>query len=91
MSSIRDFAISVIETEAAAVRTMAGAIDGDFEKAVRLILDCPAAVLTCRPAGKAGHVAQKCRQRSRARERRRIFSARRMPFMATWARSARET
>src|SRR5947208_6015295 len=58
MPSIRDFAISVIETEAAAVRAMVGAIDGDFEKAVRLILDCPAAVLTC-GIGKAGHIARK--------------------------------
>lgn len=58
MESIRDFALSVIETEAAAVRAMAGAIDADFDRAVRLILDCPAAVLTC-GIGKAGHVARK--------------------------------
>jgi arabinose-5-phosphate isomerase len=58
MQSSRQFAIQVIETEAAAVRAMVGAIDEDFERAVRLILDCPAAVLTC-GIGKAGHVARK--------------------------------
>jgi arabinose-5-phosphate isomerase len=58
MSSVREFARQVIETEAAAVRAMVGAIDEDFEKAVQLILDCPAAVLTC-GIGKAGHVARK--------------------------------
>ncbi len=58
MNSLRDFAVQVIETEAAAVRAMIGAVDGDFEKAARLILDCPAAVLTC-GIGKAGHVARK--------------------------------
>jgi arabinose-5-phosphate isomerase len=58
MQSSRDFAIQVIESEAAAVRAMVTAIDEAFEKAVRLILDCPAAVLTC-GIGKAGHVARK--------------------------------
>src|SRR4051794_17749800 len=57
-SSIRQFAREVIETESTAVRAMAEAIDEDFERAVRLILDCPAAVLTC-GIGKAGHVARK--------------------------------
>lgn len=58
MSSVREFALQVIETESAAVRAMAGAIDDSFEKAVRLILDCPAAILTT-GIGKAGHVAHK--------------------------------
>src|SRR5438067_13567428 len=58
MGSLREFALQVIETEAAAVRAMGAAIDESFEKAVRLILDCPAAVLAC-GIGKAGHVARK--------------------------------
>jgi arabinose-5-phosphate isomerase len=58
MQSPREFAIQVIETEANAVRAMVGAIDNEFEQAVRLILDCPSAVLTC-GIGKAGHVARK--------------------------------
>ena len=58
MGVVRDFALQVIETEAAAVRAMASAIDESFENAVRLILDCPAAVLTT-GIGKAGHVARK--------------------------------
>src|SRR5678815_5110606 len=58
MSSVREFALQVIESESAAVRAMAGALDDSFEKAVRLILDCPAAVLTT-GIGKAGHVARK--------------------------------
>lgn len=56
--SLRQFATQVIETEAGAVRAVAGAIGEEFEKAVRLILDCPASVLTC-GIGKAGHVARK--------------------------------
>lgn len=57
-SSVREFAIQVIETEAAAVRAMTGAVDDAFEKAAHLILDCPAAVLAT-GIGKAGHVARK--------------------------------
>lgn len=56
--TIRNFARSVIETEAAAVRAMREAIGEDFERAARLILDCPCTVLTC-GVGKAGHVARK--------------------------------
>ena len=37
---------------------MVEALDESFERAVRLILDCPAALLTC-GIGKAGHVARK--------------------------------
>jgi arabinose-5-phosphate isomerase len=58
MQFSRVFAIQVIETEAAAVRAMVGAVDEEFEKAVRVMLDCPSAVLTC-GIGKAGHVARK--------------------------------
>src|SRR5690242_2467400 len=56
--TIANFARQVIETEASAVGRMAGAIDAQFERAVRLIVDCPASVL-CTGVGKAGHVARK--------------------------------
>jgi len=57
-SEIRDFAAQVIDAEAAAVRAMRGAINDAFERAVRMIVDCPASVLTC-GVGKAGHIARK--------------------------------
>ncbi|MGA2582131.1 MAG: KpsF/GutQ family sugar-phosphate isomerase [Tepidisphaeraceae bacterium] len=56
--SIAEFAKSVIEAEAAAVKAMESAIGPAFEKAVRLMLDCPGSVLTT-GIGKAGHVARK--------------------------------
>lgn len=56
--SIRQFARQVIETEAGAVRAMSNAIGEEFDKAVRLVLDCRATVLTS-GMGKAGHVARK--------------------------------
>jgi arabinose-5-phosphate isomerase len=52
------FALGVIETEAAAVKAMAGAIDASFGRAVELIEKCEASVLTS-GIGKAGHVARK--------------------------------
>ena len=52
------FARDVIAHEAAAVAGMAGAVDGDFGRAVDLILTCRGAVLTS-GIGKAGHVARK--------------------------------
>jgi arabinose-5-phosphate isomerase len=52
------FARQVIETEAAAIRTVASAIDESFERAVRLILACSGSVLTT-GVGKAGHIARK--------------------------------
>ena len=55
---LRQFAREVIETESIAVRAMIDALDDDFERAVRLILECPAAVLAS-GIGKAGHVARK--------------------------------
>src|SRR5438045_7366199 len=55
---IRQFARQVIETEAAAVQSVLAAVDEHFERAVRLIADCPGSVLTC-GVGKAGHVARK--------------------------------
>lgn len=57
-SPIRQFARQVLETEAAAVRDVISQLDEQFDKAVRLILDCPGAVLTS-GIGKAGHVARK--------------------------------
>lgn len=56
--SIRQFARGVIEAESAAVARMSDAIDDDFLKAVKLILDCRGAVLTT-GMGKAGHIAHK--------------------------------
>src|SRR5438045_2886376 len=56
--SIRQFARQAIDTEAAAVRAVGEAVDESFARAVRLILDCPAAVL-CSGIGKAGHIARK--------------------------------
>jgi arabinose-5-phosphate isomerase len=56
--AIRQFARQVIATEAGAVSAMAQAIGDGFECAVKLILDCPASVLTC-GMGKAGHIARK--------------------------------
>jgi arabinose-5-phosphate isomerase len=54
----RQFAIEVIEIEAAAVKGVARMIDQRFDQAVRLILDAPGAVLTS-GIGKAGHIARK--------------------------------
>src|SRR5580692_3324048 len=56
--SMGEFARQVIQTEAAAVAAMAAAVDESFERAVRLILDCRASVLTS-GVGKAGHIARK--------------------------------
>ncbi|HEY0008488.1 MAG TPA: KpsF/GutQ family sugar-phosphate isomerase, partial [Tepidisphaeraceae bacterium] len=57
-TQLREFARTVIAVESAAVERMAAAIDDRFEKAVRLILDCNASVLTA-GVGKAGHIARK--------------------------------
>lgn len=54
--SVRQFAVQVLEAEAAAVRGVRP--DEQFLRAVRLILDCRASVLTS-GIGKAGHVARK--------------------------------
>lgn len=56
--AIRQFALQVLQTEAAAVSAVGSGIDDAFERAVRLILDCPGAVLTC-GIGKAGIIARK--------------------------------
>jgi arabinose-5-phosphate isomerase len=56
--ALRQFALEVIGTETAAVSAVSSAIDEHFERAVRLILDCPGAVLTC-GIGKAGIIARK--------------------------------
>jgi arabinose-5-phosphate isomerase len=58
-SPLRQFAQQVIDTEAAAVKALSASVDDPaFEKAVRLIVDCPGAVLVS-GIGKAGHVARK--------------------------------
>ncbi|MDB5327504.1 MAG: kdsD [Phycisphaerales bacterium] len=56
--AIRTTAREVLAAEAAAVARMAEVIDETFEKAVRLMLDCRASVLTA-GMGKAGHIARK--------------------------------
>ncbi|HEX4125873.1 MAG TPA: KpsF/GutQ family sugar-phosphate isomerase [Tepidisphaeraceae bacterium] len=58
MQDVRSFARQVLATEAAAVAGLAEMLDGRFDSAVRMILECPAAVLTS-GVGKAGHVARK--------------------------------
>jgi arabinose-5-phosphate isomerase len=58
MDDLREFARQVIEAEAGAVRGLIPHLDEGFDKAVRLILDCPGALLTS-GIGKAGHVARK--------------------------------
>jgi arabinose-5-phosphate isomerase len=55
---LRQFAADVIRAEASAVNGLANAVGESFERAVRLILDCPGTVLTS-GIGKAGHVARK--------------------------------
>jgi arabinose-5-phosphate isomerase len=55
---LRQFARQVIDAEAAAVASMAGAIGESFDRAVKLMFDCKGAVLTS-GIGKAGHVARK--------------------------------
>src|SRR4051812_30107421 len=57
-SDIRQFAGQVIEAEVNALRGLVPALDEHFDRAVRLILDCPGTVLTS-GIGKAGHVARK--------------------------------
>src|SRR3954452_19371229 len=52
------FAQQVIDVEATAVRNVSAALDESFERAVRLIVDCPGALLTS-GIGKAGHVARR--------------------------------
>ncbi len=49
---------SVIDAEARAVASLAAALDAHFSRAARMILDCPASVLTS-GIGKAGHIARK--------------------------------
>jgi len=56
--SPRQFAQQVIEAEASTVKALSASIDESFDRAVRLVLDCPGAVLVS-GIGKAGHVARK--------------------------------
>ncbi|HEX8339323.1 MAG TPA: KpsF/GutQ family sugar-phosphate isomerase [Tepidisphaeraceae bacterium] len=58
VSEISEFARQVIAVEAAAVARMAGAVDDAFARAVTMIRDCPASLLTA-GVGKAGHIARK--------------------------------
>lgn len=56
--SIQEFALEVVRAEVSAAQAVTSAIDEQFGRAVRLILDCPGAVLTC-GVGKAGIIARK--------------------------------
>ncbi len=56
--ALRQFAQQVILAEAAAVRQTLSGIGESFERAARMILDCPGAVLTT-GVGKAGIIARK--------------------------------
>ena len=55
---IHQFAREVIDTEAAAVSAVAGAVDEHFDRAVHLLRDCTGSVLTS-GIGKAGLIARK--------------------------------
>ena len=57
-AALRTFAQQVLDAEASAVKGLVAALDESFERAVRLILDCPGSVLVS-GIGKAGHVARK--------------------------------
>ena len=57
-ADLQEFARGIIAAEARAVAAMANAIDDAFERATRLILDSPGALVTT-GVGKAGHVARK--------------------------------
>ena len=57
-NTIREFATQVIRSEASAVSGMLQSVNDDFERAVRLILDCNAS-LVATGMGKAGHIARK--------------------------------
>jgi len=56
---VAGFAKQVIASEAEAVRSLQAVVESaEFARAVRLVLDCAGAVLTC-GVGKAGHIARK--------------------------------
>ena len=57
-ADVVEIARNVIDVEAAAVARMRDAIDAHFERAVDLIVECPASLLLS-GIGKAGHVARK--------------------------------
>jgi len=56
--ALRQFALQVIQTEAAAVAGVAGAVDDSFERAARMILGSSGSLLTS-GVGKAGIIARK--------------------------------
>ncbi len=57
-NSIRQFARQLIEVEASAVKALAATLDDSFDRALKLINNCSAAVLTT-GVGKAGIIARK--------------------------------
>lgn len=54
----RETAVNIIRAEAAAVASMERAVNGEFERAARLILSCPASLIVT-GVGKAGHIGRK--------------------------------
>ncbi|HZM60187.1 MAG TPA: hypothetical protein VFB85_10330, partial [Vicinamibacterales bacterium] len=48
----------VLQTEAAAILELVGALDGDFKRAVQLLLDCRGRVIVT-GIGKSGIICQK--------------------------------
>ena len=55
---IKEKAIDTLKIEAEAIEKLIPRIDGEFEKAVKLIMDCPARVVVT-GMGKSGHVGRK--------------------------------
>lgn len=53
-----DIARQVIQTESRALTTLIDSLDDSFDRAVQLILNCKASLITC-GVGKAGHIARK--------------------------------
>lgn len=57
-NTIRQTALDILQTEAAAVAAMQRAVNDQFEAAVELLVNCPASLILT-GVGKAGHIARK--------------------------------
>src|SRR6184192_1592776 len=57
-TDVLQFGRDILHDEARALDALADSLDGPFEQAVRLILDCPGKVIVS-GLGKSGHVARK--------------------------------
>jgi arabinose-5-phosphate isomerase len=58
MADVLQFGREILHDEARALDALADSLDGPFEEAVRLILDCPGKLIVS-GLGKSGHVARK--------------------------------